>query len=138
MLHAIQNGAEIVYGSRYLKYPGRGIFVNLLSGKHPQQSLPAYVGGQSLSFVAWAFTGHYLTDTVTALKLFPTALLRSLSLVTSGFELDHEITAKVLARGHRIVEVPIQYFPRSRAEGKKIGLKDWTTAIRTFRRWRRG
>jgi dolichol-phosphate mannosyltransferase len=138
MLRAIQNGAEIVYGSRYLKYPGRGIFVNLLSGKHPQQSLPAYVGGQSLSFVAWAFTGHYLTDTVTALKLFPTVLLRSLSLETSGFELDHEITAKVLARGHRIVEVPIQYFPRSRAEGKKIGLKDWTTAIRTFRRWRRG
>lgn len=130
--------ATIVYGSRYLKHPGAGMLKNLLTGKHPQQSLTAYLGGQSLSFVGWFFTGRYLTDTVTALKLFPRTLLRDLRLETSGFELDHEITAKVLARGHRIVEVPIRYYPRSRAEGKKIGAKDWFRAIRTFRRYRRG
>jgi len=139
MLRIIAEGrGEIVYGSRYLKRPERGVLANLWSGKHPQQSLAAYLGGQSLSFVAFVFTGRYLTDTVTALKLFPRALLTTLGLETSGFELDHEITAKVLARGHRIVEVPIQYFPRSRAEGKKIGFRDWITAIRTFARWRRG
>src|SRR5262249_6379482 len=126
MLREINSGrAEIVYGSRYLKRPGQGALANLLTGKHPRQSLAAYVGGQSLSLVALVYTGHYLTDTVTALKLFPRKLLASLNLVTTGFELDHEITAKVLARGHRIVEVPIQYFPRTRAEGKKIGLRDW-------------
>jgi dolichol-phosphate mannosyltransferase len=139
MLRAVINGGtEIVYGSRYLKHPDKGVLVNLWTAKHPQQSLAAYVGGQSLSLICRVFTGRYLTDTVTALKLFPTTLLRSLNLVTTGFELDHEITAKVLARGHRIVEVPIQYFPRTRAEGKKIGLRDWVTAIRTFRRWRHG
>ena len=68
---------------------------------------------------------EYLTDTVTALKLFPRTLLPSLALETSGFETDHEITAKVLARGLRIVEVPVTYKPRSKAEGKKIGLRDW-------------
>ena len=47
------------------------------------------------------------------------ALLNELDLQTTGFELDHEITSKVLARGCRIVEVPIQYFPRSREEGKE-------------------
>jgi hypothetical protein len=109
---------------------------NLLVGKHPSQSLTAYVGGQSLSFIALMFTRRYLTDTVTALKLFPRELLASLALESPGFELDHEITAKVLARGHKIVEVPIRYYPRSRAEGKKIGLRDWFRAIRTFYRWR--
>jgi glycosyltransferase involved in cell wall biosynthesis len=139
MLRLIASGeAQIVYGSRYLRHPGKGAIVNLCTGKHPQQTLTAYVGGQSLSFVGFAFTGHYLTDTVTALKLFPRTLLTSLNLVTTGFELDHEITAKVLKRGYKIREVPIQYFPRSRAEGKKIGLRDWVMAIRTFARWRNG
>ena len=41
-------------------------------------------------------------------------------------------------RGARIVEVPIRYLPRSREEGKKIGLRDWFIAIRTFARYRRG
>jgi glycosyltransferase involved in cell wall biosynthesis len=139
MLEAIVTGrAQVVYGSRYLKHPGRGVLWNLLTGKHPQQSIAAYLGGQSLSFVALACTGQYLTDTVTALKLFPRALLIDLALESPGFELDHEITAKVLARGLSIVEVPIRYYPRSRAEGKKIGPKDWLRAIRTFYRWRRG
>jgi hypothetical protein len=91
-----------------------------------------------LSFFAWAFTGQYLTDTVTALKLFPREDLVSLDLRTSGFELDHEITAKMVARSRRIVEVPIKYFPRSRAEGKKIGMKDWFRGVRTFWRYRKG
>jgi hypothetical protein len=85
-----------------------------------------------------ACTGHYITDTVTALKLFPRTLLPSLALETTGFETDHEITAKVLARGLRIVEVPVSYFPRSKAEGKKIGLRDWFTGARTFWRYRNG
>ena len=62
-------------------------------------------------------------------------MLLELQLQSPGFELDHEITAKVLARGWSIVEVPIRYYPRSRAEGKKIGMRDWFRAIRTFYRW---
>ncbi len=109
----------------------------LLGSKHAQQSWPAYLGGRSLSIAALMCTGRYLTDTVTALKLFPRALLTDCDLQTTGFELDHEITSKVLARGRRIVEVPIQYFPRSRDEGKKIGAKDWVKGLRTFWRYRR-
>ena len=136
MLRAILSGAgDVVYGSRYLKHPERGRLYNLLTGKHPSQSWAAYLGGQSLSFVALFYTGHYLTDTVTALKLFPRQLLAGLTLDTTGFELDHEISAKVLARGFRIAEVPISYFPRSREEGKKIGLRDWFRARRTFARY---
>ncbi len=128
MMQALLDGrGDIVYGSRYL---GRG--------RHTNQSLTAYLGGRSLSYVALACTGTYLTDTVTALKLFPREMLMSLTLTTSGFELDHEITAKVCARGLRIVEVPVRYYPRSREEGKKIGMKDWFIGCRTFFRFRNG
>ena len=127
MLEVFVSGrATVVYGSRYM---GRG--------RHANQTLAAYLGGRSLSVVGWMFTGTFLTDTVTALKMFPRELLQSLHLETSGFELDHEITAKVAARRYKIIEVPISYFPRSKAEGKKIGLKDWFIAVRTFATYRR-
>jgi glycosyltransferase involved in cell wall biosynthesis len=139
MIEALFAGrGDIIYGSRYLKYPDRGVLANLLAGRHPGQSWPAYLGGQSLSFVALLCTRVYLTDTVTAFKLFRREFLLSLELETSGFELDHEITAKAAARGMRITEVPIRYYPRSKAEGKKIGLKDWFRGTRTFWKYRHG
>ena len=122
--------ADAVYGSRYTQ--------GLVGSKHAAQSWPAYLGGRSLSLAALITTGRYLTDTVTALKLFPRSLLNELQLQTTGFELDHEITAKVLARGRTIVEVPIRYYPRSREEGKKIGARDWLRGLKTFWRYRRG
>lgn len=122
----VSGAAQVVYGSRYM---GRG--------RHANQTLAAYLGGRSLSVVGWLFTGTFLTDTVTALKMFPRELVQSLTLETSGFELDHEITSKVSARGIKIVEVPVSYFPRSKADGKKIGLQDWFIAVRTFSRYRR-
>ena len=128
MVRAIlEKRGDAIYGSRYMS-----------GGRHPNQSLAAYLGGRSLSLVMLACTGRYLTDTVTALKLFPRRLLPELQLETTGFETDHEITAKVLARGLRIVEVPVRYHPRSKAEGKKIGLRDWFIGARTFWRYRRG
>ena len=72
MMRALLAGrADVIYGSRYL---GRG--------RHANQSLAAFVGGRSLSLVMLACTGQYLTDTVTALKLFPRALLAELQLET--------------------------------------------------------
>jgi glycosyltransferase involved in cell wall biosynthesis len=121
---------DVVYGSRYTN--------GLFGSKYRQQSWAAYLGGRSLSVAALMATGRYLTDTVTALKLFPRPLLTELDLETSGFELDHEMTSKALARGCRIVEVPIHYFPRSREQGKKIGAKDWIRGLQTFWRYRRG
>ena len=126
MLRALIAGkGDAVYGSRYLA-----------GGKHRGQTWSAYLGGRSLSLVALVLTGTYLTDTVTALKLFHREAIGSLRLETSGFELDHEITSRILARGARIFEVPISYMPRSRVEGKKIGLRDWFIGARTFWRYR--
>jgi hypothetical protein len=126
MLEALFEGrGDVVYGSRYLS-----------RGKHASQSWAAYLGGRSLSLVALLFTGRYLTDTVTAYKMFSRRDIAAIPLETSGFELDHEITARLAARGKRIVEVPISYRPRTRAEGKKIGARDWWIALKTY--WRYG
>jgi len=128
MMKALLDGrGDVIYGSRYMAH-----------GRHARQSLAAYLGGRSLSLIGYVCTGTWLTDTVTALKLFPRELLPSLHLRTSGFELDHEITAKILAKGLRIVEVPVSYHPRTREEGKKIGMRDWFIAARTFFAFRRG
>ena len=69
MVEAMLSGrADVVYGSRYMN-----------RGRHANQSLAAYLGGRSLSLAALACTGTFLTDTVTALKLFPRDLLMSLT-----------------------------------------------------------
>jgi dolichol-phosphate mannosyltransferase len=125
----IRSSADAVYGSRYMR-PGS----TRRAAKHAGQSWGAYLGGRSLSLVQWWFTGQFLTDTVTALKLFRTTIIKDLELTTSGFELDHEITSRILAKGCRIREVPIRYNPRGRAEGKKIGARDWFIAVRTYAR----
>ena len=127
-LRADGQGAAIEAG-------GRGVREPLHERPVRQQACAADMARlsrrQSLSIAALLCTGRYLTDTVTALKLFPRPLLNELDLQTSGFELDHEITSKVLARGCRIVEVPIQYFPRSREgkEDRRKGLAQGTADV---------
>ena len=128
MLQALAEGrGDVVYGSRYLT-----------RGRYPGQSLAAYAGGRSLSVVGRVFTGRHITDPATALKLFRRVDISGIPLETSGFEIDHEITARLLARGLRIVEVPVRYYPRTRAEGKKIRARDWFVAVRTFWKYRNG
>ena len=122
-----ETGADAVYGSRYLQ-----------AGRHPRQSRLAYLGGRSLSVAVKLVTGHWLSDVTTALKLLPLPLVRSLDLSSSGFELEAEITAKLLARGCRIVEVPVSYHPRTRLEGKKVAFRDLIRSVSTLLRVRRG
>lgn len=133
MLRRLREDVDAVYGSRYL-----GLSEGKVApGRRPGQSWTAYLGGRSLSWVGRWYTGTYLSDTVTALKMVRREALQGLDLETSGFELDHELTCKLLARGCRIEEVPIHYHPRRRAEGKKIGYADWVRAVATFRRYGR-
>jgi hypothetical protein len=66
----------------------------------------------------------------------PLTLWRSLDLRANGFELEPEITAKLLKRGMRIYEVPISYAARSRQEGKKLTWRDGLRAVGTLTRIR--
>lgn len=136
MIRAIQNdGVDVVYGSRYMHGEGSNWIARWIDAKNENQSWSAYLGGRSLSWAGFLFAGQYLTDTVTALKLFRKEIIKPMELVTTGFELDHEITSRLLASGNSIVEVPISYFPRSKEEGKKIGFSDWARGVKTFIRF---
>src|SRR5258706_444920 len=74
----------------------------------------------------------HLTDEATGYKVVRAALLRELDLRADGFEFCPELTAKLLRHGAEIVEVPISYRPRTRADGKKIRWRDGVIAIWTL------
>jgi hypothetical protein len=78
------------------------------------------------------FYGRYITDTLTGYKVYPTSFFKGIEVHSKGFEADHEITAKLIKKNYRIIEVPISYEPRSKAEGKKINFFDGIKAIVTL------
>jgi dolichol-phosphate mannosyltransferase len=77
-----------------------------------------------------------MTDEATCYKAFKTEVLQSIPLTCQRFEFCPEVTAKVIRRGYRIVEVPIRYEARSFSEGKKIRWTDGVEAIWTLIKFR--
>ena len=124
-----------VYGSRTL-----GQIKNnkrqILRGKHPDQSIGPWIAGILLSVWCFILYGRYITDTLTGYKIYPTRALKKFTIQTFGFETDHELTAKLLRSGIKIVEVPVSYRPRSVEEGKKIRPRDFFIALWTFLKFR--
>lgn len=103
---------EVVYGVRVLGH-------NML-----QPSLIHALGNKAMTMVANILYGSAIHDLHTCLKLLPLPLLRAMELHEEGFGLDTEISAELLRRGFRPFEVPVSYIGRTRAEGKKIALRD--------------
>jgi dolichol-phosphate mannosyltransferase len=127
LIRPIEDGsAQVVYGSRTLG-KSEGI-----------SSWSFYLGGLLLSALATLLYGARITDEPTCYKMFKTEVLKSIPLVCTGFEFCPEVTAKVLRRKIKIVELPIKYSPRRIAEGKKIKFRDGIIAIRTLIRYRFG
>jgi glycosyltransferase involved in cell wall biosynthesis len=114
---------RVVYGSRNLQH-------------NPRSTQAFYWGGRLLSWITNWLYGSRITDEATGYKVIQTDLLRSIGLETDGFEFCPEVTAKLLQRGVPIQEVPISYYPRTWAEGKKIQWYDGLTAIWTLTKYR--
>ena len=72
----------------------------------------------------------------TCYKVMRTEVARGLNLEANRFDIEPEITAKVLRQGLRIVERPVRFEPRSRAQGKKIGWRDGVRALEVLARYR--
>lgn len=106
----IAGGVDVVYGSRFKSRSAR------------ITSVPWYtiLANKILAGYTNLLYGSRLTDMATSYKLVRTDIVRKLNMRCVGFEFDPEITAKLLRLGHRIVEVPISYEPRTTEEGKKI------------------
>ena len=73
--------------------------------------------------------GGRITDMETCYKVMQTSIARSLQLESNRFDIEPEITAKLLRQRRRIVERPVRCDPRSRASGKKIGWRDGIAAF---------
>jgi dolichol-phosphate mannosyltransferase len=135
LLGALSRG-DVVYGSRTLGQRRLQGTWTLFPGKHPQQGIGPWVAGVLLTLWTLMIYGRWITDTLTAYKLYPAGPVKSMRLQTRGFETDHEITARLIRSGHTIVEVPIAYHPRSAEEGKKIKPSDGLIAVWTLLRFR--
>ena len=68
----------------------------------------------------------------TCYKIMRTDVARRLGLTANRFDIEPEITARLLRRGHAIHELPVRFDPRSRAQGKKIGWRDGLRAIQVL------
>lgn len=109
LLRPFAEGAQVVYGSRFLKrrWPRGMHWTN-------------WMANRVLTVTANLLYRAHLTDEATCYKVFRADLLKSLPLRAGGFDFCPEVTARVRRRGIRIVEAPIDYIARSRVQGKKI------------------
>lgn len=121
LLKPILNGeAEVVYGVRDLA----------------GQKLTTRLGNRFLTLCTNLLYGSRISDMETCYKLIPRELMASLNLQPSRFQIEPEITAKLLRRGYRIHEVPIWYKPRK--EKKLSPWKDGLPALWTLLKYRFG
>lgn len=111
--------ADVVYGSRFIG-----------GGPHRVVYFWHSLGNRFLTLVSNMMTDLNLTDMEVCYKVFRREVLASISLLEDRFGFEVEVTAKI-ARGKRwrIYEVPISYYGRSYAEGKKITWKDGVKAL---------
>ena len=110
--------ADVVYGSRFL------------NRDRPEGILfSSFVANKVLTFISNILTGLSLTDMETCYKVMKSSILKELNLTSDRFGIEPEITAKLAKRKARIAELPISYFGRDHATGKKINWKDGLSAI---------
>jgi glycosyltransferase involved in cell wall biosynthesis len=105
--------ADVVYGSR------------IRGGKPVREFSLTYLwGNKFLTFLANLLYRGALTDMETCYKVFRADVIKNIQIRANRFEFEPEITAKLLKRRHKIAEVPISYYARSREEGKKVSWQD--------------
>jgi glycosyltransferase involved in cell wall biosynthesis len=114
----VRGAADVVFGSR-------------LSGGRPQRAYLFWhmIGNRVLSLLTGVLFNTTLSDMETGYKAFRADVLRSLDLRQDGFGIEPEITGEVCKRNLRVYELPISYYGRTYAEGKKITWRDGFKAI---------
>ncbi|MFH1038941.1 MAG: glycosyltransferase family 2 protein [PVC group bacterium] len=125
LIKPILNGvADVVYGARFLGGPHRVLY------------FWHYCGNKLLTLITNILFNINLNDMETCYKAFTKEALRGITIKTNRFGFEPEITARMVKSRQRIYEVPISYFGRTYAEGKKITWKDGAAALGTLLRFR--
>ena len=131
LLDAVKNGSNVVYGTRLKRLP------HFSKEERTGRFLMHYVGNKFLSLVTSALYGQWITDMETCYKLFPREAALNMRLEARGFELEPELTAKLIKAGLHIHEVAITTKPRGYSEGKKLDtFRDGKKALWTLLKYR--
>lgn len=124
LIEPIEKGeSQVVYGSRLLNLK------EVYNKKY-------YLGGRFVTWITNLLYGLDITDEPTCYKVFDTNLLKSIPLECTGFEFCPEVTAKIAKRKLKIKELPMNYYPRTVNEGKKLQIKDGFIAIWTLLKYK--
>ena len=124
VLPILNNEYSVVYGSRVI-----GKISGFKISSH-------YYGNLFLSFITRLLYGQNITDMETCYKMMTRKVAESLNLNSNKFDIEPEITAKIIKKGYHIKEIPITYNSRSFEEGKKIGWKDGLKALYVLCKYR--
>lgn len=119
----LDGDADVVYGSRFLAGSPPGPWISIAANR-------------GLTWLTNVLFGGRLTDMETCYKIMSAPVARSLDLESNRFDIEPEITAKLLRQRRRIVERPVTFDPRNRASGKKIGWRDGLHAIAVLLKYR--
>lgn len=120
----LEGTTSVVYGSRFL------------GGPRSAMSLSHMLGNKGLTLLTNILYGTFLSDMETCYKCFRREVVADMPLHSRRFEIEPELTAKILKRGHNIFEVPIRYHGRAFHEGKKISWRDGFATVFTLFKYR--
>jgi glycosyltransferase involved in cell wall biosynthesis len=115
----LEGRADLVYGVR--GFAGQTAF-----------SFWFVMGNKAVTLATNLLYDCYISDMETGFKVLRSDLWRRLNLQGNRFDIEPDITARALRLGYHIHEVPIRYYARSRAEGKKLTWRDGVRAIATL------
>lgn len=115
----LQGRTKVSYGSRF-------------KGKVVGMRLPNRIANWLLAWMVSLLYGQRITDEATAYKAFRREVIQGIDLKCQRFEFCPEVTAKVMKQGLKITEVPVVYRARTFEEGKKIGYRDFFSAVWTL------
>jgi glycosyltransferase involved in cell wall biosynthesis len=124
LIKPIEEGkADVVFGSRFLE-------------DKPKMRFLQYWGNYILNLMVNIFYNQKLTDVETCYQVFKREIIKDIEMKNNDFAFTIELTIKLIKAGYKILEIPISYIPRGRAEGKKIYWKDGFVSIWTILKYK--
>jgi len=114
---------DVVYGSRFL-------------GPHLSTMFVYAQGNKFVTLVTNILFNTNITDMETGFKVMRKKVIEGMTIHAKRFDMEPEITVKILKKGYQIYEVPISYFGRKFSEGKKLTWKDGVVALWTLIKYR--
>lgn len=119
----VSGRSEVVFGSRFLR-------------EKPMMGFLQYLGNRVITEMVNLLYGTRLTDVETCYQVFKREAFDGITIHNNDFAFTVELAVKLIKRGHKILEIPISYVPRGRAEGKKIYWGDGFVSLWTLIKYR--